>query len=121
TATSELDPGDCFLEPARGAGVPEQVTVVDCEVAHQGEVFLVDDLLGELGATYPGDAAVAAAGIERCSGSEFEDAFGGTPGAVGLLPVPRLPTASAWAAGDGLLVCAAFPEDGVAVTGSQAG
>jgi hypothetical protein len=122
TDAADLLVGDCILEPIDAvAGVPEQVTVVACSTSHQGEVFAQEDVGDALGGAYPGQAVLLEGAVTFCGGPDFEAYFGGTPSATALLPAPRLPSATAWAAGDTIVVCAAYPADGVAVTGSQAG
>jgi hypothetical protein len=122
TAAADLEVGDCIAEPIDAvAGVPEQVTVVDCATSHQGEVYALEDVGDAIGDAYPGQAVLLEAAVEFCGGTEFDDYFGGTPTSTGILPTPRLPPQAAWDADDRTVVCAGYPADGVAVTGSQAG
>jgi hypothetical protein len=122
TAAADLLIGDCILEPIDPTlGVPESVTVVACAASHQGEVFAQEDVGDAIGGAFPGEAVLLEGAVAFCGGPAFEAYFGGTPAATGLLPAPRLPSATAWAAGDTVVVCAAYPADGQAVTGSQAG
>ena len=73
---NELRPGDCFNDSAHGTNAVGEITVVDCDSAHDAEVFALATLPGEPGfAPYPGDNEVDRLSNELCLG-EFASYVG---------------------------------------------
>ncbi|WP_062467331.1 septum formation family protein [Demequina maris] len=116
----ELAVGDCLTISGTGDTVGD-VPVVDCEDAHEAEVYATFDL--DPG-SYDEDAVVATV-EERCVDG-FED-YVGEPYRTSSLDVfYTYPLEDAWAEGDRLAVCAAYapdPDSGepVAFEGTLAG
>jgi hypothetical protein len=111
----ELEVGLCFDDPAANAQVFE-VMSLDCGVAHDNEVYYLFD---HDGSTFPGDAAMAAAGDEGCEGA-FEDYVGVAYLDSALYYTYLLPTQESWGDGDREIVCVLY-EPGVKLTGSMEG
>jgi hypothetical protein len=107
------DPGDDQLD--------QPAYVVDCLTPHQGELYHHDAVAADAGASYPGDAAVAAEADLRC--------YAAFAPYVGLdWDVSRLdylyfyPSPETWAEGDRSIQCILFAGDGdELLTGSLAG
>ncbi|MEU9447771.1 DUF4190 domain-containing protein [Streptomyces sp. NPDC048277] len=104
TSSLSLSTGDCFDTPdgALTGDLVSDVTVVDCEQAHDGEVFATYDLKGS---AYPGDDGVAHSADQRCYALEDGYAMDGwaIPGDVDVYYFT--PSKDSWEYGDRQVAC----------------
>jgi len=108
---SQLDPGDCVDLTAGDVEEIRNLPRRACDDAHDGEVYLVDDVDFE-GDEYPGLAALREQIEERCFGDAFAD-YVGLPYAESELGLYYLyPIEDGWRLGDREFVCIAVETDG---------
>lgn len=104
----QLAVGDCLVISSVGDEFSE-VPVVDCETAHEAEVYSVHTIGGSWGDDYDAQAVVAT--VEDECIARFE-AYVGEPYATSSIDVFYVyPLADGWAEGDREVVCAAFAPD----------
>jgi hypothetical protein len=109
-ASNDLEVGQCVEFDVTATEV-STLPVVDCDRAHQGEVFFVGDP-GFAGSDFPGDEAVARRAEDRCTGDAFEE-YVGTRYLRSELEVSTIhPLESSWRLGDRIVVCLAVRPDG---------
>lgn len=110
-----LDVGDCFDDPPSLTDVVNNVDVIDCDDAHDNEIYAVVDYPEEGG--YPGDAAVREFADEICI-AEFES-FVGFDYLQSELDLGYFwPTDESWDAGDRAVQCFVYELDGSKASGS---
>jgi hypothetical protein len=115
----DLEIGDCGDWPA-DMEVYFTITVHPCDVAHDFEVYLVEEMLDGANAVFPGDAViidfaeqVCVAGYEDYVGVAWEDA-------LELSSTYLHPSEETWSEGDREVTCTLFDiEDGVKLVGSK--
>lgn len=102
-SVSELEVGDCLVQP--GGGTEYRFEVVGCDDPHDDEVIALGRLNPDGTAPYP-DLAALRAQIERsCVGSAFED-YVGVPAARSAYHVLYItPDRQAWREAAGSYVC----------------
>lgn len=92
--TSDLLVGDCFSSNADQATDISQVTLTDCALPHNVEVFWVG---ATLDGDYPGPEAIKKTAGVACTGPNFED-FIGVPFDKSIMGVGyTYPTETSWA------------------------
>ncbi|MGY5055370.1 septum formation family protein [Streptomyces sp. 900105755] len=104
SSSVSLSTGDCFDTPdgTLTGDLVSDVTVVDCEKAHDGEVFATYELKGS---DYPGDESVGDSADRRCYAMEDGYAMDGwaVPGDVDVYYFT--PSADSWEYGDREVAC----------------
>ncbi|MGH9117222.1 MAG: septum formation family protein [Acidimicrobiales bacterium] len=108
----ELEAGMCIesIDAAQGSSL-EEVDVVDCDAAHEAEVFSVFDIEGADDELFPGTSTVEATAATGCE--ERYDEYVGISFQDSRLQATYLaPNEQTWAQGDREVVCIAFADDG---------
>jgi hypothetical protein len=121
-ADGSLNVGDCFNEAlVEEGGEARHVTgLVDCNVAHDAEVFNVVALEGAPGGTFAGDREVGRLANVTCLGA-FQP-YVGRDYATSRLRIAILrPTESTWSKGDRMVVCSLYDQDLRPLVGSMRG
>lgn len=121
--TTEAALGECFQDPEDTSEVGA-LDKVDCDDAHDNEVISVfpldeEDFPGE--GAFPGDDAVEAEALQRCT-EDFAEYVGTTLEESDLELLTISPTEETWEEGDDReVICAVSTADGSAIEGSVAG
>jgi hypothetical protein len=118
-AVDRIDVGTCFNDAGdEGAFDYTELAVVDCDEAHDNEVYHLFDAPGS--ATYPGDQQIAEVTQQGCLAA-FEPYVGKpyTESVFAILPIP--PSATSWEGGDREVVCALYDTGRRELTGSARG
>ncbi|MEU8889787.1 DUF4190 domain-containing protein [Streptomyces sp. NPDC048442] len=113
-AVEDLRTGQCFDTPDGSLeGTTYNVTLLDCEKAHDAEVFGTFDLTesGE----YPGDAKISTIADKKCATAEKAYTGGGSVDADSYY---LMPDARGWRLGDRGVTCVFGNESGEKLTGS---
>ena len=118
-AVDRIEVGTCFNDAGdEGAFDYTELAVVDCDEAHDNEVYHLFDAPG--GAAYPGNEQIAALTRDGCL-QAFEPYVGKayTDSALAILPIP--PSEASWGRGDREVVCAVYDVGREELTGSVRG
>jgi hypothetical protein len=121
TPPGTLAIGDCFNTDQFAPGTsidPAGVHAIACTEPQQHHVYAVAPDPVPEGAAFPGDASMSECADDVCL-QRFEPAFGIDYRASTLDFASIRPTASTWATGDRLVICAAHDTDFAELTGSQ--
>lgn len=119
TTAFDLEAGDCFDKPEDTTAIGS-VDTIDCDKAHDNEVYLVEDLPNGNGEDFPGAAGVNEGARERCL-EEFEG-FIGEPYETSRFDIFTItPSEETWNDGDREFVCAVFDINGEQTTGTAEG
>ena len=113
----DIQQGDCISIPS-GETV-ETVDRVDCEAAHDYEVFALVNVPGDTAAAYPGDEQMTASAEQECPAA-FEPFVGKAYDQSELYVYYLTPSSTTWADGDREIVCALYLP-GEQLTGSMEG
>ena len=113
----DIEEGDCISIPS-GETV-ETVDRVDCDAAHDYEVYALVNIPGDSAAAYPGDEQVTASAEEECP-TRFEPFVGKAYDQSELYVYYLTPSSATWADGDREIVCALYAP-GEQLTGSMEG
>lgn len=113
-----VDVGDCVEILA---DFLDELEAVDCEEPHEGEVFVVEEYVGESSDPFPGNQALEAFIDDVCEGTRFEDYVGIDYASSELDFVYWLPTPEFWPLGDREIVCVLADSDGSLLEGSVKG
>lgn len=118
TSVFSLEAGMCFDELAdRDDGLVVEVTVVDCEMPHDSEVFARFNVAASTDDQYPGLDTLRAEAADRC-GRAFEAFVGASYAQSELLARFIVPTQGSWAVEDRVVACYLFLPDGQPLTGT---
>lgn len=120
---SDLEPGECFdyrdVQDDEGT-VVEGVFGVDCNLAHDNEVFAIVEHPAGSRDAYPGDDALVSFADELCYGG-FE-AFVGRQYELSDLEIGHIrPSGESWDDGDRVIHCFVFQREGEKLTGTAQG
>ena len=111
-----LEPGTCYDDPGGEVNITD-VSIVDCEEAHDNEVFATFDLPD---GDYPGLDRIQSEAGDGCL-DRFDD-YVGTAVAESRFRTSFLrPTPESWDGGDREIVCVLADGDGEPLTGSVQG
>jgi hypothetical protein len=115
TLVLDLDVGECFdLPDDMSQATLETVATVDCDDAHEAEVFADGDLNPDRDVPYPGEQQLFSTADRECAVAlsdrpELVDRFG-------ILPV--VANQASWDSFQGRFVCVAIPYGGGTTVGS---
>lgn len=115
TLVLDLDAGDCFRLPDDMSETAiDTVETIDCNAAHEAEVFSTGELNHERELPYPGEQQLFTTADRRCAAvlSERPDLVD----RFGILPV--VPNEASWDSFRGRYVCVAIPYGGGTTEGS---
>lgn len=112
-AVADLDVGDCASGVAFDGSMVHEVTRVDCDRAHEVEVYAVTTLDGA--GSWPGDDEVLARARRQCSAA----ATGLLAASSGEWTIRLLrPSPESWSRGDRVVTCLLAPADDELTSGS---
>jgi len=111
-----LEVGQCFNDPDATDEVSD-VPIVDCEVAHDNEVYYLFDMPD---GDFPGVSAVQLAADDGCF-AQFESYVGQTYADSALGYWALYPTDGSWEQDDREIVCVLSDFNGGTMTGSMRG
>lgn len=131
TDYADLRVGDCVRDvsarPSAGTGPATQrrsvteVDVVDCDVAHEAEVYAITTFPGDTDAAFPGNEQVGVFVTEFCQGPAFAQYVGKERNLSSLIDDDIQPSEVSWKAGRRQVICMASDPAGAALTGSVKG
>lgn len=113
----DLEVGQCVELDVDATEVAD-VPLVECDAAHQGEVFLVEAIEA---ATFPGDESIGRRAQDACTGDAFTTFVGTTYRRSALDWYAVVPIEESWRLGNRDIVCLVVRPDGGALTSSVRG
>jgi hypothetical protein len=103
----DLEPGMCIDGVREAEGRVDELAVVACDMAHDGEVISVFDLEGDAEAEFPGSNEVDDQAAVECE-ARFEDYVGLAFQESRFQATYIAPSEETWSAGDREVVCFAY-------------